>query len=127
MNGYLAYINTKSVQSRPGSKAILFLFVVLFFTILLLFLLDAILYIRSEQSVCSRIIDDDGQWRENVREGEKDHILYNHTYHKERHNKFNVQCTHISTYTSLMVSKVHIGHPFCKKESIPLYVQTLVH
>lgn len=67
MNSYLAYANTESVQSRLGSEVVFVLFVVLFFTISLLFLLDTILYIRSEQSVCSRIIDDDGQWRENKR------------------------------------------------------------
>jgi len=57
---------------------------------------------------------------ERTGEREKDHILYNRTYHKERHNSFNAQCTHISTYTLLMVNRVHIRHPFCKKQKYTL-------
>jgi hypothetical protein len=34
---------------------------------------------------------------------------------KKGTKKFNVQCTHTSTYTSLMVSKEQNGHPFCKR------------
>jgi hypothetical protein len=33
---------------------------------------------------------------------------------KKGTTKFNVQCTHISTYTLLMVSKEQNGHPFYK-------------
>ena len=104
----------------PGQKQFSFFSSFFFFTIHYNYYSysDAILYIRSEQSVRSRIIDDDGQWRENEEREENDHILYNHTYHKERHKKFNVQYTHISTYTSLMVSKVQFGHPFCKKKEL---------
>jgi hypothetical protein len=39
---------------------------------------------------------------------------------KKGTTSFNAQCTHISAYTLLMVSRVHIRHPFCKKEKYTL-------
>lgn len=43
------------------------------------------MYISSEQSDCSRIIDDDGQWRKREREkNARPHVLHNHAYYTKK-------------------------------------------
>ena len=126
MNGYLAHTNTKSVQSRPGSKAILFLFVVLLFTIPLL-LLDTILYIRSEQSDCSRIIDDDGQWRENERQREKERPrLTSSSISKSKAPKIQRSMhSYFDIYFANGQQREYNGHSFCEKVLLHMHMLTL--
>lgn len=97
-----------SISSRVKSNSLLFSFVVLFFTILLLLLLScSIRYCisgpNSRTVLASSTTMGNG---ERTREGEKDHSLYNHSYQKETYEKkkFNVQCTRIFSHMPHLVN-----------------------
>ena len=100
MNEWLSctYTNTKSVQSRPGSKAILFSSRSSFFSLLYYYYSSHVRYdIVYQVRTAGLFSHHRRRWamaRERGREGEKDQSLYNHSYQK----KFDIQCTRIFSH-----------------------------